>query len=59
MKGKVDTGTGLIPFITQVVTKRNASAEQIAEAIENAEAEMLEGGIVALATFPIPPIRSR
>ena len=48
MKGKVDTGTGLIPFITGVVTQRNASADQIAEAIENAEQEMLEGGIVAL-----------
>lgn len=48
MKGKVDTGTGLIPFITGVVTQRNASAEQIAEAIEKAEQEMLQGGIVAL-----------
>ncbi len=60
MKGKVDTGTGLIPFITSVVTKRNAEAELIAEAIEQAEAEMLAGGIVALGdisnapdTFPV------
>ncbi|MFM7155345.1 MAG: amidohydrolase family protein [Bacteroidota bacterium] len=48
MKGKVDTGTGLIPFITSVVTKRNASPEVIADAVEKAEKEMLEGGIVAL-----------
>ena len=48
MKGKVDTGTGLISFITGVVTQRNAPAEQIAAAIEQAEREMLEGGIVAL-----------
>jgi cytosine/adenosine deaminase-related metal-dependent hydrolase len=48
MKGKVDTGTGLIPFITSVVTKRNASPEIIADAIEKAEQEMSEGGIVAL-----------
>jgi cytosine/adenosine deaminase-related metal-dependent hydrolase len=48
MKGKVDTGTGLIPFITNVVTKRNAPQEIIADAIEKAEQEMLEGGIVAL-----------
>ena len=48
MKGKVDTGTGLIPFITNVVTKRNAPREVIADAIEKAEQEMLEGGIVAL-----------
>ena len=37
MKGKVDTGTGLIPFITGVVTQRNSNAEFIAEAIEKAE----------------------
>ncbi len=48
MKGLVDTGTGLIPFITDVVTKRNFPAEVIAEAIVCAEQEMLTGGIVAL-----------
>lgn len=60
MKGKVHTGTGLIPFITSVVTQRNASPETISEAIERAEAEMLAGGIVALGdisnapdTFPV------
>ena len=55
MKGKVDTGTGLIPFITNVVTKRNAEAEVIAEAIEQAEAEMLAGGIVALGDISNAP----
>ena len=55
MKGKVDTGTGLIPFITGVVTQRNASAEIIAAAIENAEAEMLEGGIVAVGDISNAP----
>ena len=48
MKGKVDTGTTLIPFITNVVTKRNASQEIIQEAIANAEQEMIDGGIVAV-----------
>lgn len=48
MKGLVDTGTGLIPFITDVVTKRNFPPEVIAEAIERAEQEMLDGGIVAV-----------
>ena len=48
LKGLVDTGTGLIPFITSVVTKRNFPAEVIADAIARAEQEMLEGGIVAL-----------
>lgn len=55
MKGKVDTGTGLIPFITGVVTQRNAAAEQIAEAIEKAEQEMLDGGIVALGDISNAP----
>ncbi|MEI6411465.1 MAG: amidohydrolase family protein [Bacteroidota bacterium] len=48
MLGKVDTGTGLIPFITGVVTKRNVGADLIAEAIDRAEQDMLAGGIVAL-----------
>lgn len=55
MKGKVDTGTGLIPFITGVVTQRNSSAEIIAEAIANAEQEMLDGGIVALGDISNAP----
>ncbi|MBC7775629.1 MAG: amidohydrolase family protein [Phycisphaerae bacterium] len=55
MKGKVDTGTGLIPFITGVVTQRNTSAEVIAEAIEKAEQEMLDGGIVALGDISNAP----
>ncbi|MCC6411384.1 MAG: amidohydrolase family protein [Saprospiraceae bacterium] len=48
MLGKVDTGTGLIPFITGVVTQRNATAEVIEAAIQKAYADMLEGGIVGL-----------
>ncbi len=55
MKGKVDTGTGLIPFITGVVTQRNASADIIAAAIENAETEMLEGGILAVGDISNAP----
>lgn len=48
MKGLVETGTTLIPFITGVVTRRHAAAEAIAEAIAKAEAEMIDGGIVAV-----------
>ena len=48
MKGMVDTGTTLIPFITGVVTQRGATQEVIAAAISQAEAEMLKGGIVAV-----------
>ncbi len=55
MKGKVNTGTGLIPFITGVVTQRGATAELIADAIAQAEAEMLAGGIVALGDISNAP----
>lgn len=48
MKGKVATGTTLIPFITDVVTQRGAEAEVIADAIEKAEKEMIDSGIVAV-----------
>lgn len=48
MKGKVDTGKGLIPFITDVVTKRAASDYEISEAISKAEKEMIDNGIVAV-----------
>ncbi|MBU6340374.1 MAG: amidohydrolase family protein [Bacteroidetes bacterium] len=55
MLGKVDTGTGLIPFIVQVVTKRNVATELIAEAIERANQEMLDNGIVALGDISNAP----
>ncbi len=48
MKGKVATGTGLISFIGDVVTKRGATAEAIQQAIVIAEREMIDGGIVAV-----------
>jgi aminodeoxyfutalosine deaminase len=48
MKGKVDTGTGLIPFITSVVTKRNMPQRIIDRAIKLADAEMYRNGIVAV-----------
>ena len=48
MKGKVDTGTGLIPFITKVVTMRNVAQEEIDAALIAADREMYEGGIVAV-----------
>ena len=55
MKGKVDTGTGLIPFITGVVTQRDAIQDVIQSAIRQAEEEMLEGGIVALGDISNTP----
>ena len=49
MKGAVDTGTGLIPFITGVVTKRgNFSTEEIQAAIRKADREMWRKGIMAV-----------
>ncbi len=48
MKGKVPTGTSLIPFISKVVTMRGAGAEEIEDAIRKADEEMYEAGIVAV-----------
>ncbi|MEL7422560.1 MAG: amidohydrolase family protein [Bacteroidota bacterium] len=48
MKGKVATGTKLIPFITNVVQFRDASEEEIMDAIARADQEMYDGGIVAV-----------
>lgn len=48
MKGAVNTGTGLIPFISAVVQYRNFPQEEINAAIENADREMWENGIVAV-----------
>lgn len=48
MKGKVDTGSGLIPFISNVVQFRDALDEEIADAIVKADAEMFVNGIVAV-----------
>lgn len=55
MKGKVATGTSLIPFITGVVQQRGASVEEIQAAIAMAEAEMLAGGIVAVGDISNVP----
>ncbi|MEL6636488.1 MAG: amidohydrolase family protein [Bacteroidota bacterium] len=48
MKGKVATGTGLIPFIQRVVTQREVAQEEIDAAIVAADREMYEAGIVAV-----------
>jgi cytosine/adenosine deaminase-related metal-dependent hydrolase len=48
MKGKVPTGTGLLPFIESVVKTRGASVAEIQSAIEAAEQEMYHSGIVAV-----------
>ena len=48
MKGKVDSGTGLIPFIKNVVTQRDVEKEIIKKAISDADKEMYQNGIVAV-----------
>lgn len=48
LKGRIDSGTGLIPFITGVVSMRGAEQEMIEEAIREGDREMFEGGIVAV-----------
>lgn len=48
MKGKVNTGTGLIPFIKDVVTYRDFPMEVILEAIKQGDREMRKEGIVAV-----------
>ncbi|WP_300602532.1 amidohydrolase family protein [Niabella sp.] len=48
MKGIIDEHTGLLKFVNQIVSKRYAHPETIPAAIENAEAEMVRNGIVAV-----------
>jgi aminodeoxyfutalosine deaminase len=48
MKGLVDTGTSLLPFITNVVKFRDFPQEEILAAIEKADQEMFDNGIVAV-----------
>ena len=48
MKGKVATGTTLIPFISSVVQFRDIPMEEILSAIKNADEQMVKEGIVAV-----------
>lgn len=48
MKGQVPEGLGLIDFIKEVVTKRNFPEEVVLDAIQKADAEMYENGIMAV-----------
>jgi len=48
MRGVAPTGTGLLPFLHTVVNFRDVSQEQIEDAIEQADREMYEAGIVAV-----------
>ena len=48
MKGHIPKHTGLVDFVLKVVTERHHAEHDILEAIEDAEDEMLQNGIVAV-----------
>lgn len=48
MKGLVDTGTGLLPFLQNVVKFRDFPEDVIMKAIQEGDAEMYADGIVAV-----------
>jgi cytosine/adenosine deaminase-related metal-dependent hydrolase len=48
MKGHIPKHTGLVDFVLKVVTERHYAEQEIFDAIENAEDEMLQNGIVAV-----------
>lgn len=48
MRGKVHTGTTLLPFLKSVVSQRETSMEDILDAIAQADREMYDAGIVAV-----------
>lgn len=48
MKGLIPEGTGLVKFVLAVVQQRHFAEDEILQAIEKAETEMLDNGIVAV-----------
>ena len=48
LKGWIPQQTGLVEFVYNVVTQRHSGENQIIEAIETAEQEMIAGGIVGV-----------
>ena len=48
MKGVIPKDTGLIRFVTDVISKRHLPADEIFDAMEKAEKEMIDNGIVAV-----------
>lgn len=48
MRGKVHTGTTLLPFLKSVVSQREVSMEEIQDAITRADQKMYDAGIVAV-----------
>ena len=56
MKGYIPEGTGLVDFVFKVITERHFDKEVMIAAIEQAEREMIENGIVAVGDICNNPI---
>lgn len=56
MKGNIPEGTGLVDFVSRVITERHAEKEVMLEAINRAEKEMVDNGIVAVGDICNNPI---
>jgi aminodeoxyfutalosine deaminase len=56
MKGYIPEGTGLVDFVFKVITERHFDKEVMVEAIDKAEREMFENGIVAVGDICNNPI---
>ena len=48
LKNRIHPKTGLVEFVTKVVSERNFARDEIMNAMKDAEAEMLKAGIVAV-----------
>jgi aminodeoxyfutalosine deaminase len=56
MKGQIPEGTGLVDFVFRVIAERHAEKEVMLEAINKAEKEMVDNGIVAVGDICNNPI---
>jgi aminodeoxyfutalosine deaminase len=59
LKGNIPEKTGLVDFVFKVITQRDFATEDILTAIEAAEQEMLQTGIVAVGDICNTPITIR
>jgi aminodeoxyfutalosine deaminase len=55
MKGRIPTGTRLVGFIKQIITKRTADTDIIKKAVADAENEMYQNGIMAVGDISNVP----
>ena len=48
LKGRFEEKTGLLDFLNKVVAQRAAAAQEVQEAMQTADSEMCDNGIVAV-----------